>query len=74
MPATPWIEVVGNSCESCGGPATFIIGNRYSCCDCYAGPGMGLISRAKAQWVHDYYQQHGRVPDDDEEFENQSGS
>lgn len=62
MPAEPWENVVGHKCEECDGPATWIVGGIFICCDCYAGPGMGLISKEDAEYVHAYFKEHGELP------------
>ena len=49
MPVTLWDEIVGYNCEACGGPATHWYGAKPICCDCHAGPGMGIVTREGAE-------------------------
>ncbi len=62
MPVTPWEDVVGKACGTCHGPATWICATGPICCDCYAGPGLGLVSKEDAQYVHDFFQHYGTIP------------
>ena len=50
MPLTPWIDVLGYRCVSCGAYATHWYGNVTVCCQCHGGD---LVSQEEARRMHE---------------------
>jgi hypothetical protein len=47
---TPWVDIIGYRCITCGGYATHWDGVMALCCDCHGG---GLVSQDEARIMHE---------------------